>query len=287
MKTREYTAVWTDTILSMKKPATIASMRSHIRKIDESFGSVTLDSLTEGMIQANISKLSKEMSPRATRNYWGTFRLILTRAQREGLIQSVPVPVLPKGGTRPQTIFGKDTLIQLSRREVLWFMFAETGLRVGEVLGLQVGDFDFTNRTLTVNRSVFDGQPQEPKTSNGYRTISLSTRLVEKISNRNDRSNAENGDYLFRNREHRPWRQPQLLKKLHRDLAELGCPVSGFHAFRRGNATLLAEMGCPVKIISTRHGRQTGDLTVDCYIGVRPGHDREWAEKLGEVLYGQ
>ena len=86
MNLKTYSESWSEEILSMKKPATIASMASHVRKLDNFLGKVELQDITEGMIQKHISKISKELSPQATRNYWGTVRLILSRAKKEGLI---------------------------------------------------------------------------------------------------------------------------------------------------------------------------------------------------------
>jgi len=277
----EYSGNWTEQVLSMKKPATIASMQSHIRRINRVFGVRKLNTLTESDIQKHISVISKELSPQACRNYWGTFRLILSRAKKEGLIEVIPEPVLPKGGTRPQIALGLEQLQYLSRRDLLYAVFAETGLRAGEVFGLKNSDIDFKNNLLTVNRSVFNGISQDPKSINAFRTISVSNRLVCRI-----RAASTGNSYLFESKNHTPKRQGPELAKLVRELRGLH-PESiqtGFHAFRRGNATILSKLECPIKVISYRHGRRTGDLTVDTYIGYQIGEDRDFAERLGEIL---
>jgi integrase len=277
----DYTTVWDENILSMKKPATIASMRSHIRRINENFGAAHLEKITEQIVQKHIAKVCQELSPRATRNYWGTFRLILSRAQKEGLIAVVPEPVLPKAWSQPQPVLGLEQMRELSRREVLWFLFSETGLRAGEAFGLKNSDINLKECTLTVNRSVFNGSTQHPKTSNGFRTLCLSPLLAGKISGVIT-GNPE--AFLFSSGRNTALRQTYMLERLHQDLKGIGCPVTGFHAFRRGNATLLSEIGAPIKMISYRHGRITGDQTVDIYIKHRMHSDRVFAEKLGEIL---
>jgi integrase len=277
MNLSTYSESWAEQVLSMKKPATIASMRSHVRKLDEALGPRQLSEITEGLVQQHISLISKGLSPRATRNYWGTVRLILSRAKKEGLIQTVPEPVLPKGGGRPQPYLGLEQMRELSRREVMWFLFAETGLRAGEVFGLKNSDIDFQNLTLTVNRSNFNGKDQEPKTENAFRTICISRKLGERLRTL---PSIAGHNYLFVTRTGTPVRQTQVLGKLHKD----GGTGIGFHAFRRGNATLCARLGMPVKMLSYRHGRRTGDLTVDSYIFYEKLEDREYAEKLGNSL---
>jgi integrase len=279
-----YSREWSETILEMKKPATIASMQSHVRKMDKCLGKYNLEDLSEGLIQKHISLISKELSPRATRNYWGTFRLILSRAKKEGLIQSVPEPVLPRGGAKPQPYLTVEQMRELSRREVLWFVFSETGLRAGEVFGLKPGDIDFKNLTLTVNRSVFNGETQNPKSSNAYRTICISRRLADCL-----RKAPTGHNFLFETRNGTPRRQTSELERLHRYVKSKDFTSSetwAFHAFRRGNATALSKIGCPVKVVSYRQGRATGNLTVDTYIQYEIGEDREYAEKLGELLAG-
>jgi integrase len=281
MNLSEYAAKWEEQILSMKKPATIASSRSHVRKLDEALGPRQLSEITEGLVQQHISLISKGLSPRATRNYWGTVRLILSRAKKEGLIQSVPEPVLPKGGGGPQPYLNLEQMKKLSRCGALYFLLSETGLRIGEALGLKTGDVDFQNLTLTVNRSNFNGKDQEPKTENAFRTISISPKLGERLRTL---PSIAGHNYIFATRTGTPLRQTQLLRKLQDGSVSIGGNPVGFHAFRRGNATLCAKLGMPVKMLSYRHGRRTGDLTVDSYICYEKLEDRDYAEKLGELL---
>jgi integrase len=218
------------------------------------------------------------MTPRAVRSYWGTLKRILERARKENLIKSVPEPILPKGGAKPQLYFNTEQLKSLARRELLWWVFAETGARAGEVFGLKNSDIDFKNQTLTVNRSVYAAKEQNPKTSNAFRTISISSRLCESLEK------SAKTEFLFSTRNNTPQYQTNVLRKLHRDLEELQIGLTGFHAFRRGNATTLADLGTPIKVISARHGRSTGDLTVDSYICYSKLDDKKYAESLGEIL---
>ena len=53
-----------------------------------------------------------------------------------------------------------------------------TGMRQGELLGLQWKDINLSAGTLTVNRSVYDGEVNPPKTEAGNRTIELSRIAV-------------------------------------------------------------------------------------------------------------
>lgn len=276
MKLSEYSQKWLSTVGMLKKPATLASMRSHVQKMEKFFGEADIEAVTEEQAQQYISSLFKQLSPQALRTYWGTSRLIFDRARKEGLIAVAPEPVLPKGGQKPQLFFDVKQLQALSRLDAGYFLLAETGLRAGEFLGLKKSDIDFENQTLTVNRSVYAAKEQAPKTANAFRTISISSRLCETIRGK---ALGVSDNFIFATKNNTAQYQSNLLKKLHKDAGK----SIGFHAFRRGNGTLLAELGCPIKTISQRHGRSTGDLTVDTYICSKL-NDKEWAEKLGSIL---
>jgi integrase len=281
MKLSEYTDKWLNSIGGLKKPSTQASMKTHIRRFNGFFHNLDISEITEDKAQEYISVLFKDLSPRAVRGYWQTVSLILERARKEGLIENVPEPVLPKGGTKPQLYFSTEELQKLSRLETMYFLLSETGLRAGEMLGLKPGDINFEQKTLTVNRSVYAAKTQDPKTANAFRTISLSSRLCDSIRKE---TGGDQTQFLFQTKKGTPLYQTNVLRKLHEVLKELKINRTGFHAFRRGNATILSELGAPVKTISYRQGRQSGNLTVDSYIQYKPSSDREIAEKLGEIL---
>jgi len=72
----------------------------------------------------------------------------------------------------------------------------ETGLRRGELLGLQWQDIDFSKGTLSVKRSIAckKGYPYgevHPPKKDSYRTIPLSQKAIQTL-----RSLERNGEYL-------------------------------------------------------------------------------------------
>src|SRR3712207_16227 len=64
------------------------------------------------------------------------------------------------------------------RLEALYVLAITTGMRQGELLGLQWKDIDLEAGTVTVNRSAYDGKINPPKTEAGNRTIRLSILVV-------------------------------------------------------------------------------------------------------------
>jgi len=183
MNFSEYSTYWADTILTMKKPASQASMKSHIRRAVKSFGDFDLSELTESAAQKHIFEASKELSPKSLQSYWGTIRLVLNRARKEGYILAVPEPELPKVFKTKQPSFTAEEMKRIIQNsdgqdKLLFHLLSETGVRAGEAFALKPSDVDFEKKTLNINRSVFNGKVQNPKTENAVRTISISSGLA-------------------------------------------------------------------------------------------------------------
>lgn len=60
----------------------------------------------------------------------------------------------------------------------MFFLLARTGLRIGEVIGLQIGDIDFVHRLINVERNLVKGEIGLPK--NGLtRQVDMSKQLAQ------------------------------------------------------------------------------------------------------------
>ena len=78
---------------------------------------------------------------------------------------------------------------------VFYWLAAETGLRSGELAGLKLSDID--GERLTVNRSVWLGKEQAPKTNNAIRSLALSPHLISLLWEQIARQRAKGHEYLF------------------------------------------------------------------------------------------
>jgi integrase len=69
----------------------------------------------------------------------------------------------------------------------LWAAWAWTGLRSGEVIGLEWGDVDLAGGRLHIRRAVRVGRTKSPKTQSGHRTVALlpgARTALERIESR-------------------------------------------------------------------------------------------------------
>lgn len=60
-------------------------------------------------------------------------------------------------------------------------LFAHTGMRIGEALGVQWCDVDFENGTITIKHTRDCYGSRTPKTDNSYRTIAIPKVLIHEL----------------------------------------------------------------------------------------------------------
>lgn len=152
------------------------------------------------------------------------------------------------------------------RMQMLGIMFAASGLRAGEMFGLEIKHFD--GRSLKVEQEAWHGIIQEPKTDNAHRTVELhpdvSKLLTSFIGGRTQ-------GFVFANGRGKPIRQSNLLRReFHPMLKEQGIPRSGFHSFRRYRNTFLRNVaGCPDGLLKYWLGHSAARDMSDRYDKVR------------------
>jgi integrase len=219
-------------------------------------------------------------------NYTQVVKLVVASAVNENGDQIHPrvwnhefvgVPIVDKTKQRRPTITQtelEEILTSVKNRyRVLFAVLGGTGLRIGEALGLKTTDFGPDCRVLHVNRSVWGGQEQAPKTSSAIRVIDLPQPLAWMV--REFISNKEG--YLFATAKGKPLQPRNVLRVLH----ATGKAV-GFHAFRRYRAAVLRKAQVPEDLIGLWLGhaqnltdRYAGQLREDmAYRG-------EWCKRAG------
>jgi integrase len=276
---------WQQTILTLKKPASRATLSSHLRLLSSKLGPRPLAELTYPEVQKVFSVLAETHSPRSCRNIFGAYRILLSQAKREKLVEKFPIPVLPKVRKIEQDWLELNQMRAIikaadNKQKPLVALLSEAGPRIGECLGLTPSDID--GQILRIERSIWGGSPQDPKTDNAVRKMYISKQLRDLLRTCNT-----NG-FLFHTRSGTPaW--PTELRRMVLDplLKSLGIEPVGFHAFRRGCASALAsQFGMPTKILGSRLGHSHADLTLGVYAQTVDGADKPYIDKYAEALYG-
>lgn len=181
------------------------------------------------------------------------------------------------------------------------FLAINTGMRRGEILGLQWQDIDFEKCVISVNRIAQRVKRRgvtlrdTTKTENGRRSIAVSTSVItrlEFIKKEQEKQKTQIGlfyqdsDLVFATTLGNP-RDPD---KLSREFAELvrkiAIPHVRFHDLRHSHATLLLKQGEHPKVVAERLGHSTISITMDTYSHVMPNMQKEASERLDSFLFG-
>jgi integrase len=170
------------------------------------------------------------------------------------------------------------------RNRLLWMLLAETGLRLGEALGLQHRDWH-TGRGDTPFIEVVDREhPHRVRAKSGYRRLYVSDELDRLYGEHVWRLCEAGADlatddfdatYVFVNldREPRfaPWRPESvydLVERLRRRLAGRVPQAWTPHWMRHTHATALLLCGVPVHVVSRRLGHADVQTTLNTYAHV-------------------
>lgn len=171
-----------------------------------------------------------------------------------------------------------------------------TGMRRGELLGLQWGDVDLDGGTLRVERSVEETKAglrlKSPKTKRGRRNITLPAEAVSvlrqhKVETLKLRLKLEMGNVTPTTRVFgitEPIRPRNLSKSWWRARGALKLPTVSFHAFRHSHASMLIRAGVDVLTVSRRLGHANASITLNVYGHLIEGADAAAAKAIEGLL---
>lgn len=177
-------------------------------------------------------------------------------------------------------------------------IFIFTGLRRGEVAGLEWGDIDFENGTITVSRTSNHSSKQgiytkEPKTENSIRTMAISNMLIEQLQEYKIwyLRNAENWgdkwietDRIFTGERGGPIDPNRFDAWLRRLKKNADLPPFTVHSLRHTNITLQIAAGVPLTTVSGRAGHSRTSTTTDIYAHFIKTSDQQAADTLNDLF---
>jgi integrase len=171
---------------------------------------------------------------------------------------------------------------------VLFLCALHTGLRSGELVGLQWGDVDFNGKFLTVRRNVVYSRVTATKTSKARR-VDISDALLSELQELKRRRHEEwlaKGsneipEWVFCNREGGKTQIGNLkTRHFHKCLERAGLRRIRFHDLRHTFASLLIQNREPLAYVKEQMGHSSIKMTVDIYGHLVPGANRQAVNQL-------
>jgi len=173
-----------------------------------------------------------------------------------------------------------------------------TGLRRGELCGLEWSDFDFKNETLDIQRSSLylpekGVYADDTKNSSSRRSMKLSPSLITLLKTYKAWQNNERlalGDkWVNSNRIFTSWDghpiHPDTLTSWFSDFASKhGFQGITLHSLRHTNASLQIARGIPIRTVSSRLGHAQTSTTTNIYAHAIRSADAAAADALDDIF---
>jgi len=161
------------------------------------------------------------------------------------------------------------------------------GLRVCELLGLHWGDLDFENLTVKIQRSIVEGEVNEPKTEASESTLPLDPDLAEVLLAHKAGSHYKaDSDYVFAGATgNPPW--PDCILADHLKPAATRAEIGnvGWHTFRHSYSTLLHSLGTTPAVQKELLRHADIQTTLNIYTQAVSSEKREAASKVVNALW--
>lgn len=290
-------SLWLDTWLSdyigNVKPATVVSYEQQIKNhIKPALGSLRLTALQPVAIQKFYNNLLEGgLSPKSIKNVHGVFHRALQQAMRLGYIRvnpsdAVTLPRVEKADIQPLDTPEMEAFLKSikgHRLEILFNVAIFTGMREGEILGLQWSRVDFARGVIVVDKQLH--RPRKggekycfgPPKNDKPRTITPAPFVMQLLRDHKRNQNGmrlaagelwdagEFPDMVFADAIGRFVNYSTLLLAYKTALKKANIDERRFHDLRHTYAVTALMAGDDPKTVSQNLGHATVAFTLDIY----------------------
>ena len=307
------------------KPSTISEYEYNAAHLMEYFGPMRMSAIKAETIKRYINKLQTEKCENGTKmisdstrfQRFKALRNILRYAYQMDYLTANPLDKIPSAQLphkpRPKLKEGKDFMnkeqvrqfIQCLNEELAFYrtmvnLMIFTGLRRGEVVGLQWGDIDLSRQTLQVVRNVIRDTKSEtgiyigtPKTEDSARTIALSSHLVGILESWHQEQADQRGillptAYVFSNADDPYWPlyPTTVTAWVHDFEVRHNLPKVSPHDLRHTAATLALQSGANLKTVQDLLGHADFKTTATYYTGITEETRHATAAAVEALVFG-
>lgn len=174
-----------------------------------------------------------------------------------------------------------------------------TGMRIGELTGLQWCDISYKHRQITVKQQISANAPRDqfdaPKTANSVRKIAINDNLLKKLKDfrgyQKQYADVLGDQYInyglvFTNTFGKPVNYHNFYGRYFRKLVDYTKinPKFSIHGMRHTHASILLQQGVGIQVVSARLGHSSAAFTLRTYIHLVNNADRTAADAWDKVM---
>ncbi len=317
---RDYLIQWLDGLPSSNlRASTIDSYRRNVKThVLPRIGHLQLQKLTTSHVNALLADLLQtgrmDGNGGLGRRTVSYIRTILHSAFEDAITDNLVVHNVVENARRPQGREFHTTMRTYSADQVRHFLDSAsshflfpaflvavtTGMRRGEICGLEWEAVDFENARLYVRQTLgviryrlnFESTT---KTGRG-RAIDLDYKTVATLRSHRARQLQEKlafggsfnqRELVFVAEDGSPLHPERLSKTFRRQAKAANLPVIRFQDLRHTHATLALKAGIPTKVVAERLGHASTVITENIYMHVTPGMQRDAAEQVANLIFSE
>ena len=258
----------------------------------------------------NGEKTIKPLSGKTILEHHRLLRAMLHKAVYWQLIVSNPAErVQPPKAMKPKRRYYDDeqckilleNLTELGEEQIKYkvaiILTIFTGVRLGELMGIEWQDVNFKTGIVNINRSsqyladkgVFT---KTLKTESSYREVAIPDFVISLLEEYKwyDKQKSfygelwTNSNRLFVQADGKPMYPSTISKWFVKYVAQIGLPVINFHGLRHTNATLLISQNIDVAVVASRLGHAQITTTYNFYVHPIISHNRIAGNVLQNLL---
>ena len=262
----------------------------------------------------NGKKTLKPLSGKTILEHHRLLRAMLHKAVYWQLIVSNPAErVQPPKAMKPKRRYYDDeqckilleNLTELGEEQIKYkvaiILTIFTGVRLGELMGIEWQDVNFKTGIVSINRSsqyladkgIFT---KTLKTESSYREVAIPdfvVSLLEEYKLWYDKQKSfygelwTNSNRLFVQADGKPMHPSTISKWFVKYVGQIGLPVINFHGLRHTNATLLIAQNIDVAVVAARLGHAQITTTYNFYVHPIISHNKIAGAALQNLLLPQ
>lgn len=254
---REFTEIWLKSYAEPNvKPSTLAGYMDTInRLLIPAYGNFNLTDIMTGHLQSYVAERLKSVSAKTICNEVMVIKEMLKHAYRWGYLKINPAEHVerPKTTKSEIEILNPDEVDKLLFNANGYYRTAFlagflTGMRAGELWGLQWTDIDWNSKQIHVRRSLWKGKFQTPKSKCSIRKIDMTEQLVQELKRWKLACPINEHDLVFPSPEGKLSQHDNVVKRYFNQALRLaGLRQVCFHSLRHSNASLRIQAGQNIK----------------------------------------